>query len=91
MGSSCFVQDESRNAIEYDNHYVIQPSLHWWKKDTFLSERGGKSVNDDFSYTSDTNTWWLSMKDLIKIIEKENTFKTRSLLPISKTVDGLHC
>ena len=57
--------DEARFTLEFPDMYVIQPAQMW-------SERGdwkeGKTVNDDFSYTSDSNPSWLTVEDLQGIV-----------------------
>lgn len=52
--------EEGRHTFEFSSHYVISP-FH----DTYPAE---KLVTDGFSYTSDTNTEWLSSAQLRKMI-----------------------
>lgn len=56
--------DDSRNTLEYEDHYVIQPDFVWWQKDRYQAEKGGRKVEEGFSYSSDKNNWWLSVKEL---------------------------
>jgi len=53
--------DDARNTIELDKHYVIQPQFPWWSRENFS---GGRPVPDNFRYSSDTNTWWLTIDEL---------------------------
>jgi UDP-N-acetylglucosamine 4,6-dehydratase/5-epimerase len=62
-------EDEARNTIEFDTHFVIQPTFKWWDGKTFAQKRGGRPVKDDFRYASDNNTEWLSPTQLNKMIE----------------------
>ena len=48
--------DDSFNTVEYDTHYVIQPTMAFWGG----KMNGGRKVADGFSYTSDNNTQWLT-------------------------------
>ncbi len=54
-------EDDSRNAVEVDDMYVVQPSHPWWEKANFNVFR---EVPEGFVYTSDTNEQWLSVDDL---------------------------
>lgn len=63
-------RDESHLTLEFDDHYVIRPSidLHF-KVDhsvNSLSERG-KPVEYDFEYNSGTNDRFLSLQDLAEL------------------------
>ena len=55
--------DEARRTREFDDHFVIQPELSFWKEDI-----GGKSLPDGFRYSSDNNSWWLTKRELEKMI-----------------------
>jgi len=57
--------DESRNTIELDDCYVIQPNFPWW------SDRGptsGSPMDPDSEYRSDTNPQWLDIEALRGIV-----------------------
>jgi len=51
---------DSRRTVDMGTYYVIQPEMEWWP-DQQLS---GSPVPDGFSYTSDTNTEWLTVEKL---------------------------
>ena len=58
-------EDESRQALEYDDMFVLEPLYPSW---TFRSWEGGKRPAPGFRYSSDANSVWLSpaeMKELI--------------------------
>ena len=57
--------DEARYTLEFPDMYVIQPAQGWWEQGDW---KEGKVVEDDFSYTSNTNPNWLSAEDLQGII-----------------------
>lgn len=54
--------DEARNTVEYDDHFVIKPSFHFFKRR--FCENGCKPVPPDFEYNSRTNDWWLNLEEL---------------------------
>jgi UDP-N-acetylglucosamine 4,6-dehydratase len=53
--------DEARYTREFDDMFIIEPMFPWWDK---TSWQDGGSVPDEFVYTSDTNTSWLSREQL---------------------------
>jgi UDP-N-acetylglucosamine 4,6-dehydratase/5-epimerase len=61
LHEAMITEDDSPNVMEFDDHYVITPAFHWWRKDHL---NGGIPVKDGFSYRSDTNTHWLGKEDL---------------------------
>lgn len=60
-------EDEARTTIELDKMYVVQPAEALWFGRTW--EHQGKSLTNGYRYASNTNTEWLSIEDLKKIIE----------------------
>jgi len=69
-------EDESRNARETEDMFVIQPAHSWWRKDNWKNAR---AVPEDFRYASDTNSHWLTAEDLYALVE--GSAPTLSLLP----------
>jgi UDP-N-acetylglucosamine 4,6-dehydratase len=57
--------DEARHALELPEMYVIKPAHVWWKIENW---RDGKPLADGFTYTSATNSDWLSVEDLRKMV-----------------------
>jgi hypothetical protein len=55
---------EARHSVELDDAYVITPMHPWWKGQVTPE---GRKLPDGFSYTSDTNTDWLSVEQLRKL------------------------
>ena len=62
--------DDARRTLEFDDYFIIQPDFGWWSKEEHLLKSGGKPCEDGFSYKSDTNTDWLSINDLKKIVKE---------------------
>lgn len=59
--------EDARHTLEFDEYYIIQPDLSWWKAKK--KDIGGKPVSADFVYNSGTNTEWLTISDMQKLIE----------------------
>ena len=60
---------ESHNTVEFDEYYVIQPAFSWWNKDVLTKTHGGMKVPDNFEFSSDKNTNWLTSQQLLALIE----------------------
>ena len=54
--------DESRHTIDAGEVFVVLPEHPWWNDHPRWID--GKPLEDGFSYTSDSNTSWLSTDDL---------------------------
>jgi UDP-N-acetylglucosamine 4,6-dehydratase len=66
-------ETDSLNTIEFDNYYVILPSTPIWDFEKFRLESGGKPgryCELDFRYSSGTNSQWLNVEDLKKLINE---------------------
>jgi UDP-N-acetylglucosamine 4,6-dehydratase/5-epimerase len=59
-------EDDARNTLEYGDHFAIQPSLKSWDGGEVIN--GGRRCDDSFRYSSDTNTEWLTVQDLQRLI-----------------------
>ncbi len=66
-------KDDSRLTLEFDDHYVIKPSITFTQMRDFacnaLQERG-EPVEIDFEYSSQTNTKKLNAKELLDMIKE---------------------
>jgi len=60
--------DDSHLALEYDDHYVLQPSIQFWERGKTGMENGlgetGRPVDDGFEYQSGTNPHFLTVEEL---------------------------
>jgi len=56
---------ETQYALEYDDMFVVQPAFPWWGGDNW---KGGRAVGD-IRYTSDNNSDWLTVAELVTIAE----------------------
>lgn len=60
-------QSESRNVLEYDDMFVIQPSYAPWRSS---NPTGDMQPSESFEYASDTNDRWLAVPELRKLVEE---------------------
>ena len=60
-------EDDSRNTLEYSDHYRIIPQL---KFNIYKKKMGGKKVSNNFQYRSDNNPEWIDNLKLKRIIDK---------------------
>ena len=64
--------DDSRHVLEYKDYFVIQPAFHWWDSEAFANRNGAKPVPEDFEYSSDKNTSWLTEAQFHQILSQKN-------------------
>ena len=60
--------DNARHTLEFDTYYMIKPSFRFFQRR--FCENNCKPVAEDFEYNSGTNTSWLSVEELRKIIDR---------------------
>ncbi|ETA67456.1 UDP-N-acetylglucosamine 4,6-dehydratase [Methanolobus tindarius DSM 2278] len=58
-------EDESRHAKEFSDYFIIEPEFSFWKKQ---SSNSGKSLPDNYRYSSDINDEWLTKDDFEKML-----------------------
>ncbi len=63
-------EDDARLTIEFEDHYIIQPSHSYWNQKNFLDGRPGKPCPEGFRYGSDTNSWKLNDGEIAAIVAK---------------------
>ena len=72
MHEAMCAEGDSHLTLEFDDHYVIQPSIQFTHHVDFstnaLGEKG-KPVALGFDYNSKDNTIWLSAKELLEKIK----------------------
>lgn len=83
--------DDSHLTLEFDDHYVICPTIKFYGKDVDYSTNRvgekGKLVEQGFEYNSGTNPNFLSVKELVEFNEKaiaEMAMPMRRLSDIKK-------
>jgi UDP-N-acetylglucosamine 4,6-dehydratase/5-epimerase len=57
--------EETRHTKEFEKYFVVEPEHPFWAK----MDVGGKSLPDNFSYTSQNNNWWLGEEEIKEIIK----------------------
>jgi len=60
-------EDDARNTLEYDDYFAILPTYSDEYRQAYINENGGKPCPEDFRYSSDNNTEWLSVKEMQKM------------------------
>jgi UDP-N-acetylglucosamine 4,6-dehydratase/5-epimerase len=60
-------EDDARHTVEYDDDFVIVPEYFWLGNHSATLE-GGRPSPEGFRYSSDTNSQWLSVEDLQRIL-----------------------
>lgn len=59
-------KEDSLHTYEYDKHFIIYPHMSWWREGQEVL--GGRKTPVGFEYSSGTNTQWLSIDDLKRIL-----------------------
>lgn len=64
--------EDAPNTYEYDGHFIIYPQMVWSERRKAVPT--GRKVPEGFSYSSGSNTEWLSVeqiRELLKAVEME--------------------
>ena len=59
-------EDESRNAIEMEDMFIVQPAHPWWRKENW---RSATRLPEGFRYASDSNPHWLTAERLYELLQ----------------------
>ena len=72
LHESMVSEEESLVTYQYPDFFVIEPQIKMWEAGTNLKYDGveGKLVEQGFSYTSENNTEWLEVKDILKLVDE---------------------
>ncbi|MCP4652348.1 MAG: UDP-N-acetylglucosamine 4,6-dehydratase (inverting) [Candidatus Omnitrophica bacterium] len=60
-------EDDSRNTLEFNRFYIINPCKSYQGEMSAFVDQG-KNCLENFEYTSENNTVWMSVKDLAEIV-----------------------
>ena len=55
--------EDAYYTYEYDEHFKILPAIHSWHTD-FKRIKDGRRVDENFTYSSDNNSEWMSIESL---------------------------
>ncbi len=58
--------DESHHTVDVGEYFVVLPEHPWWVDQPAWME--GKPLDEGFSYSSDSNDWWLTVPELRSLI-----------------------
>ncbi|MFH1686496.1 MAG: UDP-N-acetylglucosamine 4,6-dehydratase (inverting) [bacterium] len=64
-------ETDAYNSLEFDDHYVILPSMPTWDVAEYMLARGGRRCRPGFSYNSGRNSRWLSVDQLRQLISEQ--------------------
>lgn len=59
---------DAQNTVDLGAYYAILPQDAAWIVNEYLTTKGAKKVDEDFSYNSGTNNEWLSKEQLRELI-----------------------
>ena len=59
--------EDSYTTYEFDKHFIVYPQMTWNNKQQ--PDLSGRKVEEGFSYSSGTNTEWLSVEDIRKLLK----------------------
>ncbi len=66
-------KDDSHITLEFDDHFVIKPTIQFAGRGTFEQNRLGEKgvpVERGFEYSSDKNEWWLTHKEFLELAKE---------------------
>jgi UDP-N-acetylglucosamine 4,6-dehydratase len=61
-------EDHARNTIELKDRYIIEPLFPFWSRQRYFQEAQA-ILAEDFRYSSDSNSEWLSEETLLNYIQ----------------------
>ena len=64
--------EDAPHTYEYKDHYKILPAIYNWSSDPQRNKDGVK-VDENFTYSSDSNKEWMSVNDLQQWIDSNST------------------
>lgn len=62
-------KEDSPHTYEYDKHFIIYPEYNSWGNTTIIP--GGNPVEEGFEYSSGSNSEWLSVDDIRKLLKTD--------------------
>lgn len=63
--------EDSFTTYEYDRHFIVYPQMTWNNKQQ--PDVSGRKVEEGFSYSSGSNTEWLSVEQLRELLKTTGT------------------
>jgi len=76
--------EDALTTFDYGDYFKILPTINTWDRNADL-QKGGKAVPEGFTYTSDTNSEWMSVEELQQWIHTHLTNPSASSAPPAKS------
>lgn len=76
---------EIRHTVDVGKFYIVEPEFNFWGENNW---KEGKPLSADFHYSSGDNTWWLSAKELRKMIVPFEQLAEKLQEPALETAAG---
>lgn len=62
-------REDSLHTYEYEKHFIIYPNYNWWGKKDIIP--GGTLVDPEFEYSSGSNTEWLTIEEIQRLLKTD--------------------
>jgi UDP-N-acetylglucosamine 4,6-dehydratase len=76
--------EDAMTTYEYKDYFKILPTINTWDRDADLV-KGGRPVGENFIYTSDSNTQWMSVADLASWVQSHLASSSHGRAPSAKS------
>jgi len=63
-------ETDALHSFEFDDYYVILPSMSLWDEEKFCQTFGGRKCPEGFRYSSEINSEWLGVEALREMISQ---------------------
>lgn len=63
-------ETDALKALEFDNYFVILPSMRLWDVDRYIETFSGRFCRPGFNYSSGSNDEWLTVEDIRRLIRE---------------------
>jgi UDP-N-acetylglucosamine 4,6-dehydratase/5-epimerase len=67
LHETMITEDDARRTLDYGSYYVIQPEFSWWDTKDI---KDGALLPNGFSYVSNTNSEWLTVNELRRLVNE---------------------
>ncbi|MFC5405010.1 UDP-N-acetylglucosamine 4,6-dehydratase (inverting) [Cohnella soli] len=64
LHEAMITEDDARKTVEFDDYFIIKPEYPLWLDDHEADHYGGRPLHERFSYSSHTNTHWLTDSEI---------------------------
>ena len=75
--------EDAPNTYEYGDYFKILPTINTWSPNVDMV-KDGKAVGDDFLYTSDANSQWMSVTELHTWVSENLGNSSAGLAPAAR-------